>query len=134
MMKDIAIGITVACFLALSAQAQQAPAKSNVKAEAAQNLADLSDTLKISKGALIEISSYDETIDVYEIIIVKEPGVGPNYTSLKNLYQALGSKESFSKFKANKNSLVGSEFTLAKELRLLDEMSVDKRRAAKTKQ
>lgn len=122
----------VSCLIAFSLQAQ-VHSKSIGKVKSAQSTEDLSDTLKISKGTLIEVDSYDESIDVYEIIIAKEPGVGPNYTSLKKLYQALGEKESFSKFQANKNSLVGSEFTLVKELRLLDEMSVDKRRAAKTK-
>ncbi|UOF01143.1 hypothetical protein [Bdellovibrio reynosensis] len=71
----------------------------------------------IIKGTDIEVDSYDAPTDTFEVVIVKEPGVGPNIATSDDLFKATGIDP---ENKKNKD-LVGSTFKLKEELKLLTE-------------
>lgn len=84
--------------------------------------------LSIRKDAQIEVSYYDKESDTFEIVIVKEPGVGPNVTTPEHLYKAAGIGVAMEAFQEKKADYVGAEFQLKEDLTLLDDEQIEKRR------
>lgn len=70
----------------------------------------------IAKGTDIEVDRYDVETDTFEIVIVKEPGVGPNFAASEDLFKATGLTEV-----KKKKDLVGSVHKLKDSLKLLSE-------------
>lgn len=92
-----------------------------VKATPEQTEKLIDSTLIIKKGTLIEIDSYDSMKDLFTVVIVKEPGVGPNFVKSQELYTKIKSQVSFERFKSNAKDLYGGEFELVQDLQLVEE-------------
>ena len=120
--------IALSC-LSLSVSAQES--KSITEKDKAQQksalVAESYDYLlatKITKGAEIEIDSYDVDSDTYEVIVKKESEVGPNVTTLEYLQKATDGQAMPKGNSKKKSDLVGAEFTIKNDLKLLREKEV----------
>ncbi|WII70575.1 hypothetical protein QJS83_08905 [Bdellovibrio sp. 22V] len=104
----------------------------SVNAFAAEKAADkkqaVDESLSIAKDTKIDVDFYDESSDTFEIVIIKEPGVGPNVVTPEALHKAAGINLDLKTFKTKKRDYVGAEFTLIEKLPLLREEEVAKRR------
>lgn len=76
--------------------------------------------LVIKEGTVVEVQAFDSKNKTFELMIVKEPGVGPNIATTKSLSRATGTDEK--KLKEH----VGSELTLKKKLILLSNDEIEK--------
>ncbi|MEK2645861.1 hypothetical protein [Bdellovibrio sp. BCCA] len=105
--------------------AEKKSAKPEPKREpTAEELAALS----IRKDTQIEVSYYDKDSDTFEVVIVKEPGVGPNVATPEALHKAAGINADIETFQNKKADYVGAEFQLKEDLSLLDDEQIEKRR------
>ncbi|XGC80160.1 hypothetical protein ACES2L_12590 [Bdellovibrio bacteriovorus] len=88
-------------------------------------IAELEAEPPIIKGTDIEIDSYDSATDTFEVVIVKEPGVGPNVASSEDLIKATGITIGNGKKKAD---FVGTSHLLKEDLKMLAEDEVKARK------
>lgn len=87
----------------------------------AKNIKQLeAEGLVIREGTVLEVQSFDSKSKTFELMIVKEPGVGPNVATAKNLVNSTG--VTFDKLKDQ----IGSEITLKKKLILLSNEEIEK--------
>jgi hypothetical protein len=84
-------------------------------------------TPRIRQGFEIKVVRYDRATDLIEVEIVKEPGVGPNFTTADSLFLAIGSSGSASDFKKQISTLKGKTYALKKNLPLVTDEDVEKR-------
>ena len=74
----------------------------------------------IKAGTEITVVSYQPEFDTFVVKINAEPAVGPNPAYSRDLWRALKHEGSHKDFLKNKERLLGSIFTLVKELPIVD--------------
>src|ERR1700754_2939060 len=78
----------------------------------------------IDAHTMITVQSYDSHLDVFKVAIEHE-ATGPNYTTLKFLLAAIESLRGEPRLKARPSLVVGNEYFLNHDLKLLDEDLID---------
>ena len=81
---------------------------------------DLQSEPPIKAGAEITVSGYNPQFEVFLVTINETPAIGPNYASANDLHRALEHEGSLKDFIKNKDQLLGSIFTLKKDLKMVD--------------
>ena len=74
----------------------------------------------IKAGTEITVSGYNPQFEVFLVAINVSPAIGPNYAAASDLHKALEHEGSLKNFIKNKDKLLGSIFTLKKDLRMAD--------------
>ncbi len=73
----------------------------------------------IKSGTAIKVVKFDPELRLYEVIMVEQDAVGPNYADVKDLMKALGfSQEKIEMFKENPRNIFGAEYNLKENLEL----------------
>lgn len=74
----------------------------------------------IKSGTEITVSGYNPKFQVFLVAINATPAIGPNYAAASDLHKALEHEGSLKDFIKNKDKLLGSIFTLKKDLKMAD--------------
>lgn len=74
----------------------------------------------IKAGTEITVNDYHAETDIFMVTMTAEPDVGPNFATAAALHKALDREGTVKSFVKNKDQLIGSIFTLTKELPLID--------------
>jgi|GEM_PF-5693498 len=88
----------------------------------ASGFADETDA--IEAHTVVSIQSYDSHLRVFKVAI-KHEATGPNYTTLKFLQEAIESLREEKRLKQKPTLIIGNEYALDHELKLLDQMKID---------
>jgi virulence-associated protein VapD len=73
----------------------------------------------IKAGTGIEVIKFDPELKLYEVLMVNQTGVGPNYADVKDLMKALGfNKSQVDRYKKSPRDLFGVQFNLQTALEL----------------
>jgi hypothetical protein len=83
----------------------------------------------LSAGAMVSVRSYDAATRTFHLIITDEPAVGPNVATPEDLAAAVSTLK-LETLKSRPQSIVGNEYQLDKELRLLSARGVTLRKQA----
>jgi hypothetical protein len=81
----------------------------------------------IKAGTEITVNDYHKDTDVFMVTMNAEPDIGPNFATSTALWKALEFEGSVKQFVKNKDQLIGSIFTLKKELPLVDPQDLVKK-------
>ena len=74
----------------------------------------------IKAGTEITVTNFNPRFQIFLVKTNAEPGIGPNYAHAKDLHKALDHEGSLASFIKNKDKLLGSIFTLSKDLAMVD--------------
>lgn len=79
---------------------------------------------ELKEGTEIKLTSFDRKSGSFEILIVKENAVGPNYAYVKDLVNAMELSGGVSEFKKQYPQLKAKALTLKKPLKLLTDQEL----------
>jgi hypothetical protein len=86
----------------------------------------------IRAGAMISVESYDAKSKTYSIVLIKEPGVGPNIALPGDLLNSVSTLTK-NELELRPESIVGNSYQLDKELLLLSDKGLALRLKAQQK-
>lgn len=81
----------------------------------------------IVAGTEITVNDYHRDTDIFMVTMTAAPDVGPNFATAADLHKALDREGTVKDFVKNKDQLIGSIFTLSKDLPLIDGEDVVKK-------
>ena len=87
----------------------------------------------IMKGAKVSIDSYNPKTGLFKLIVVDEPGVGPNLVKARDLYNAIGTEESFPEFMRHTDRIIDGVYVLQNGVRLQTPSPSTKKSSQKNK-